>query len=154
MADTDAAAPVAAPNEPYRQYNFRVEIADLGRGHFASVVGPRVEITPIRWREGGDNQIVRLFTGPTDYGPVTLRFGFIKGDSAELWNWLLGAMTSKVTRKNVSIVNLSAAGDAAVATLNLFDAWPSVWDAERLDALGREFVVHSLTLVYESLTLT
>src|SRR5262245_40816321 len=118
MAQPDAPGGAApAPNEPYRQYNFRVDIADVARGHFTSVSGPRVEVTPLKWREGGDNQIVRMLTGPTDYGPVTLHFGYIKGDSDALWNWALGAMTSRVTRKNVSIINLSAAGDAPVATM-------------------------------------
>jgi phage tail-like protein len=150
---TETTTPVAPQvTEPYRAYNFQLEIDGVGRGHFNRVSGLGYKVTPIKVREGGTNQIVHMLPGPVEYGEVTLSYGLVKADSEALWTWLTSAMTARVIRKNVSVIILAAAGDVEVVRWNLIDAWPTSWRGAELDALGREIAVESLTLVYESLT--
>lgn len=150
--DGQAAAATTTSNEPYRAYNFRIEIQDVANGHFTAVSAPpSVEVDALEYREGGEHQVVRRLIGPTRFGEVVLRYGLVKADSEGLWNWLQGAMNATVTRKNVTIVMLSVDNTVPVVRWHLNDAWPTKWSGAPLDALGREIAIESITLVYESL---
>jgi phage tail-like protein len=139
---------VSERNDPYAAYNFLVEIDGLAAGAFAEVTGLGVKVEPIQYREGGDRQSVRQLAGQTEYSPVTLRYGLTQ--SHELWDWLMAAVEGEVQRKSASIVLLDDERNP-VARWNLFEAWPSEWNAAALNALENEIAIESLTLVYESL---
>ncbi|MCB0182953.1 MAG: phage tail protein, partial [Caldilineaceae bacterium] len=109
--------------DPYRAYNFKLDINGLTEGHFTECSGLGVKIEPIKYREAGNSQIVRHIPGPVDYAAVTLRYGLT--NSRELWDWLMTAVQGKVERKNVSILILDSDGVNEVMRWNLIDAWPS-----------------------------
>lgn len=138
-----------AANDPYRSYNFKLDINGITQGHFTECTGLGVRVEPIKYREAGNNQLVRNIPGPIDYTPVTLRYGVTA--SRELWDWLMKAVHGAVERKNISIVLLDSQGQAEVMRWNLVDAWPSEWQGAALNALERSIAVESLTLVYDAL---
>lgn len=140
---------MANGTDPYRSYNFKLDIAGVTEGHFTEVSGLGVRVTPIEYREGGNNQIVRHIPGPVDYAAVTLRFGLTS--SRELWDWLMLAVQGNVERKNVSIIMLDSSGNNETARWNLNDAWPSEWRGAPLDAMSKEIAIESLTLVFDTL---
>jgi len=133
-------------NDPYRAYNFRLQVSGLEAGAFTEVSGLGVKVQAIQFREGGDPQSVRHVPGPVEYEPVTLRYGLT--DSHELWNWLMETVAGRIERRNVSIILLNSEGEEAIRW-NLFDAWPSEWKGAPLDALSQEIAIESLTLVYD-----
>jgi len=135
--------------DPFRSYNFKLDIAGVTEAHFTECSGPSVKVTAITYREAGNNQVVRHIPGPVDYAAVTLRYGLTT--SRELWDWLQTAAQGRVERKNVSILMLDSQGAAEVMRWNLIDAWPSAWQGAVLDALSREVAIESLTLVYDTL---
>lgn len=135
--------------DPYRAYNFKLEVQGLQQGHFTECSGLGVKITPIKYREGGEHQIIHAIPGPVEYMDVTLRYGLT--DSAELWTWLKNTMEGKVERKEVSIVLLDHENTTEVMRWNLNNAWVSEWRGAVLNALNREVAIESMTLVYESL---
>lgn len=143
----------AAPGsfiDPYRTYNFKLEIMGITEGHFTECSGLEVDVHPIRYREGGAGQVVHVIPGPVTYGDVTLRFGLTR--SAELWTWLMSAVRGTVERRNVSILMLDSAGTSEVLRWDLLNAWPSHWRGARLDALNQgEVAIESLRLVFETL---
>lgn len=141
MADTTT--------DPYRAYNFKLDIAGVTEGHFTECTGLGVKVESIRYREAGNNQVVRHVPGPVDYASVTLRYGLTS--SRELWEWLMTGVRGRVERKNVSIIMLDSEGSNEVTRWNLTDAWPSEWRGAPLDALNREIAIESLTLVFDSL---
>lgn len=140
---------MANGNDPYRAYNFKLEIAGLTEGHFTACEGLGVRVEVIRYREGGNNQVVRHIPGPVDYASVTLRYGLTA--SRELWDWMLTAVRGQAERRNVSIIMLDSEGSSEVTRWNLFEAWPSEWNGAPLDAMNREIAIESLTLVFDSL---
>lgn len=152
-----SAAPVAPQSaqqagtftDPYRAYNFKLEIQGVTQGHFTEISGMSIKVQPIKYREGGNNQVVHSLAGQVEYGDVTLRYGLTS--SRELWDWLLTAVQGKVERRNVSILMLDSEGSTEVMRWNLIGAWPSQWQGTRLDALGREIAIEALTLVFETL---
>jgi phage tail-like protein len=141
-----------AANDPFRAFNFKLEIAGLTEGHFTECSGLGVKVTPIKYREAGNNQVVRNIPGPVEYAAVTLRYGLT--ESSILWNWMLTAVRGSVERRNVSIILLDSQGTSEVMRWNLIDAWPSEWVGAPLDALNHEIAIESLTLVFDSMERT
>jgi phage tail-like protein len=136
--------------DPYRNYNFKLE-AGAAEAHFTECSGMGIKVDAIEYREAGNNQVVRKLPGQVHYSEVTLRYGLT--DSKQLWDWLMASANGRVDRRNVSIVMLAADGTDATPGLhwNLNQAWPSEWRGAKLDALGREAAIETLTLVYETL---
>ncbi len=140
---------MAANPDPFRAYNFKLDIQGVTQGHFTECTGLGIKVEAIRYREAGNNQVVRRIPGPVEYADVTLRYGITT--SRELWDWFMTAVNGQVTRKNVSILLLDSDGATEVMRWELIDAWPSQWQGTPLDALSHEIAIESLTLVFETL---
>jgi len=148
-ADPAGAQPGQRP-QIFQGYNFKLVIDGINEGHFIQMAGLGIRIAHQRYREGGDATIVHRLAGPVEYAEVTLRYGLTA--SPELWRWFLTAVSGNPQRKHVSIVMLGPGAVGEGVRWNLVDAWPCAWNGAPLDALGHEFAVESLTLVYESIS--
>jgi phage tail-like protein len=135
--------------DPYRAYNFKLEIQGVTEGHFTECSGLGVKVHAIAYREGGNSQIVHRLPGPVEYADATLKYGLT--NSRELWDWFMTSVEGKVERRNVSIVLMDNDGVSEVARWNLIDAWVSEWRGSPLDASGREVAIETVTLVFETL---
>lgn len=136
--------------DPYRAYNFKLEIQNITEGHFTRCSGLGMQVEVIRYREAGNNQVIRAIPGKTTYPDVTLSYG-LTDQAATLWQWLEQASKGEVDRRNVSILMLDAAGANEVLRWNLISAWPSQWQGAELDAMGQAVAIETLTLAYEGL---
>jgi phage tail-like protein len=144
------AAPAAVQfAEPYRSYNFRLDINGVTQGHFTECSGPGVKVEALSYREAGNNQIVHRLPGRVQYADVTLKYGL--SSSRELFDWLMNAVNGNVTRQNVTVTMLDSTGAADVMHWDLINAWPAEWHGALLDALGHEVAIESITLVYEQI---
>lgn len=143
------AGQTGAFQDPYRAYNFKLEIQGVTEGHFTECSGMNARVHAVAYREAGQSQVVHRLPGPVEYGDVELRYGLTP--SKELWEWFMTAVKGKVVRKNVSIVMMDSDGATEVTRWNLINAWPSEWHGATLDALGREVAIESVKLVFETL---
>ncbi|MBK8978600.1 MAG: phage tail protein [Planctomycetes bacterium] len=146
---TDNQAQPGVVADPYRNYNFRIEIQGVEQGHFAECHGLAARVRPIRYREGGMPGAVRMIPGQVEYSEVTLRYGLT--DSPELWNWFQLCVDGRVERRNVTIVVLSPDAATDAVRWDLERCWPCEWRGAPLDGLGNEVAIESVTLVYERL---
>jgi phage tail-like protein len=157
MADKKPAPAAGAPGamgaipDPYRAYNFKLDIGGDTAGHFTEVSGLGARVESIAYRQGGEHQVVHRLPGRVEYCDVTLRYGLTA--TRTLWTWFQTGLRGAVERKNVSVSLLNNEGSAEVMRWNLQGAWIKEWKAAALDAQGRELAVESLTLCYESLEL-
>lgn len=154
MADAPAAgAPVqtGAITDPYRAYNFKLDIGGDTAGHFTEVTGLGARVETIDFREGGDHQVVHRLAGRVQYLDVTLKYGLTS--SRALWDWFQSGVKGSVQRKNISILLMDSTGSREEMRWNLNGTWVKEWRAAALDALGQEVAVESMTLVYETLEL-
>lgn len=135
--------------DPYRAYNFKLEIQGVTEGHFTRCDGLNIRVHAIRYRQGGMSQVVHSLPGPVEYGDITLRYGLTS--SRDLWDWFLTAVQGRVQRKNVSVIMLGSDGTTEVMRWNLVNAWAREWQGAVLDAMGREAAIESLTLVFDTL---
>ena len=147
MAKEESKA-LSAYSDPYRAYNFKLEIQGVTEAHFTEVSDMQAQVKAIAYREGGNSQVVHYVPGQTEYGAVTLSYGLTR--SRELWDWFMTGVKGKVQRKNCSIILLDADGTTEVTRWNLINTWASQWRGAMLNALDQEVAIESLTLVYES----
>lgn len=139
-------------NDPFRAYNFKLDINGVSEGHFTECTGLSVSVESIPYREAGNNQLLRHIPGPADYGAVTLKYGVTT--SRELWDWMMVTARGEVDRRNVSIILLDSTGSSEVMRWNLQDAWPSEWQGASLVAADRAIAIESLTLVFDRIERT
>ena len=69
--------------DPYRNFNFLVEIDGITQAGFSDVTGFDVTVEPIEYREGGQPNNMRKLPGKAKFGNITLKRGIT--DSAELY---------------------------------------------------------------------
>src|SRR6476660_8464624 len=93
---------VGARVDPYRNYNFLVEIEGITQAGFSDCSGFGATTDPIEYREGGDNTTNRKLPGQTKYPNITLKWGLT--DSRELYDWYLGVTKGKIDRRSGSII--------------------------------------------------
>jgi phage tail-like protein len=135
--------------QPYRDFNFRVEIDGIGESQFSEVSVPEAEITVVEYREGADKtSATRKLPGRVRYGNIVLKRG-VSGDLA-LWEWFRATAAGDFQPRNVSIVLLDAERQP-VMRWNARDAWPTKYDASDLNAKGNEVVIELLELAVESI---
>ena len=135
--------------DPYRAFNFKIEIGGVTEGHFTEVNGLGAKVTPISYREAGNSQVVHYVPGRVDYSAITLRYGVTR--SRELFEWFKTGVAGHVQRKNLSIVLFDADGTTEVMRWNLVNAWVTEWRGSLLDAHSQEVAIESVSLVCESM---
>lgn len=145
MADT-----AVARTDPFRAYNFKLQIQGVVEGHFTECSPLGARVLPISYRGGGDGRVVRQLAGPVEYDPVTLRYGLTQ--SSDLWKWFLDSLRGVPRKQNVSILLLGSDGVEEVMRWDLEAAWPCEWRGAPLDALGKQLAIESFTLVFEGLS--
>ena len=149
MAEGEAQAAAGTPVDPYRNFNFRLEIRGVTEAHFTECSGLGIRVHTIRYREGGVGQVVRSIPGAVEYSEVTLRYGLTR--SRDLWDWFMRTVRGQVERRNISIVVLEPNGADEALRWNFVNAWPSEWRGAALDALGREAAIEELKLAFDTL---
>jgi phage tail-like protein len=134
--------------DPFRGFNFLVEIDGLTRAGFQECSGLDKQTAIVEYREGGDgfkdgSKHVRKLSGLNTVTNITLKRGVT--DSRELWDWY-------------------HAGDARTGSIILLDEksqeklrWsfvhglPTKWTGPSFNATGNTIVIESLEIAYEEL---
>lgn len=132
--------------DPYRSFNFLVEIDGITRAGFRECSGLDTSQDPIDYREGNYPLTARKLPGLVKYSNITLKWGI--SDDKELWEWRQKAMDGKVERKNGSIILLDHASQE-VARWDFREAWPNKWTGPSFNATGNEVAIETLEIVHE-----
>jgi len=130
---------VPGNQDPYKSFNFVVEIEGVAVADFSEVSGLSSETTVIEYRTGAMRGSTRKLPGLTKYSNITLKRGITSG--TELWEW----------RQHV----VDGEGDRGQELLrwNLVNAWPCKWQGPSFDAKGNEVAIETLELAIEGLSL-
>ena len=132
--------------DPYRGYNFRIEIDGIQQAGFQEVSGLDSSSDSQDYREGTDPNHVRKLSGLNKYSAITLKRGIT--DSDELWKWRETVVDGKTERRNGSIVLLSESGQEKLRW-NFFNAWPSKWTGPSFNSTSSAIAVETLELTHE-----
>ncbi len=136
----------------YRAYNFVLDLQGVNAGFFTEVTGLSVDVEVIEYRSGGDAAAVSKLPGRVSYGDITLKWGV--SDNRVLWEWLMTAVNGAVEKKDVSIVLMKPNGREEQTRWNLRNAWASRWRGSKLNAMGQDVAIETLTLAHEGIERT
>lgn len=138
----------ATRHDPFKNFNFLVEIDGLTQAGFSECSGLRAEVDVIEYREGGEPSSVRKLPGLFKVGDITLKRGITT--SNELQQWFQSILNGVINRKNGVIVLLDDERKPVVRW-NFFNAFPRKWEGPGLDAKGTDVAIETLTLCCERL---
>ena len=138
--------PVGDRRDPYRGFNFLVELDGITRAGFREASGLDTSSDVVEYREGNEGFTARQLAGMTKYSNITLKWGLT--DDAELWEWRQRATEREVQRKNGSIVVLDEAGNEKVRW-NFRHAWPVKWTGPSFNATSNDVAIETLEIAHE-----
>jgi phage tail-like protein len=141
--------PTGTRTDPFRGFNFLVEIDGITQAGFQEVSGLDSSTDPVEYREGADGPFMRKIPGGlTKVSPISLKRGITT--EPELWKWRETVIDGKTERKNGSIVLLDEAG-AEKIRWNFINGWPSKWTGPSLNASSTAVAIESLEITHEEL---
>jgi phage tail-like protein len=136
-------------NDPYKAFNFIVEINGISSAGFAECCGLSTETDVIEYREGGDST-VRKLPGLNKYTNITLKRGMTS--NRDLWNWRKKIIDGDIDRRNGAIVLLDD-DRTEVARFKFRAGWPCKWEGPHLNAKASEVAIETLEIAHEGLEL-
>ena len=137
-------------NDPYKSFNFLVEIDGVQSAGFTECTGLSTETDVIEYREGSDRGGVRKIPGLAKFTNIVLKRGLTR--SRDLWNWRKMMIDGDIDRRSGAVVVL---GDdhAPVARFRFRDGWPSKWEGPRFNAQSSEVAIETLEIAHVGLEL-
>ena len=143
--------PTGSREDPFSATNFRVEIDGIASAGFLEVSGLGADITVVEYRNGNDKNLTpRKVPGDSEYSNLVLKRG-MTGDLT-LWQWMQEALDGKLTRKNMSVVLLSDAGEDTLR-FDFRNAWPVKWSGPNLNAESSDVAIETLEIAHEGLSI-
>jgi phage tail-like protein len=137
--------------DPYRSFNFRVEIDGLSLGSFSECGGLSSEGQAVDYREGTDIPLtVRKLVGLRTYMNITLKRGYTQ--NSELWDWYKNIVNGIPDRRNGTIILMDEERND-VMRWNFDNGWINKIEGPALNASGNEVAFESVEIVHEGLAL-
>jgi phage tail-like protein len=137
--------------DPFRAFNFRVEIDNLTVGSFSECSGLSSDGDAVDYREGTDIPLnVRKLVGLRKYANVVLKRGYTQ--NRELWDWYTNIVNGIADRRNGTIILMDEERND-VMRWNIENAWINKIEGPTFKANGNEVAMESVELVHEGLSL-
>lgn len=143
--------PTGQRTDPYRSFNFRVEIDGLSVGSFRECTGLSGDSNVVEYRDGTDlPRTTRKLIGMQSYPNITLKRGYT--GNGELWTWYRNIVNGIADRRNGSIFLMDEQRND-VLRWDFENAWIKKIDAPSFNATANEVAVESVEIVHEGVTL-
>lgn len=135
-------------NDPYKSYNFLVEIDGIQSAGFTECAGLSTETGVIEYREGSERGGIRKIPGLAKFTNIVLKRGLTR--SRDLWNWRKIVIDGGIERRSGAIVVLDD-DHAPVARFRFREGWPSKWEGPKFNARTSEIAIETLEIAHEGL---
>ena len=136
---------MAARNDPYKNFKFRVEIDGLTSSGFSECTGLESEVSCIDYREGADH-LTRKLPGLHKVSDITLKRGVTK--STELYEWHKNIVNGVSDRRNGTIILMDDDG-SDVVRWKFSDGFPRKYEGPSFNAKGNEVAIETLEICCE-----
>ena len=137
------------PPDPYRVFNFVVEINGTQAAGFSEVTGLEARTETEDFREGGVNDYVHKVAKETRYANLTLKHGIT--DDKSLWDWCNAIRGGRVERKTLSVILMDSQRNEKWRWI-FRDAFPVKWNATDLSGSGNNIVVESVEFAHHGMS--
>ena len=140
-----------ARDDPYKAFNFLVEIDGISVAAFCEVSGLTSETEVIEYRTGSDKlNTVRKLPGLTKYANIVLKRGITQDN--QLWQWRRAIEQGTPDRRSGAIVLLDDERNP-VRRWRFSDGWITKFDGPDLNAKGNDVAIETIEIAHEGLTL-
>lgn len=138
-------------NDPYRGFNFRIEIDNVSLASFSEVSGLVADGDSVDYREG-DEMVnwVRKLIGLRKFNVITFKRGYTQ--NKELWSWHVNIVNGTDDRRNGAIVLMDEARHD-VLRWNFRNGWINKIEGPSLNATSNTVAMESMELCHEGLEL-
>jgi len=137
--------------DPYRGYNFRIELDNTSVASFRECSGLTLSTDPVDYREGTDVPLsVRKLTGLRKYTNITLKRGYTQNE--DLWKWYKNIVNGASDRRNGAVV-LQDEQHNDVLRWNFVNAWICKWEGPTMNATSNDVAIESLEICPEQIAL-
>ncbi len=141
----------AERRDPYRSFNFQIEIDGVPLGAFSEASGLTADGDAVDYREGTDLQPnVRKLPGLRKFPALVFKRGYTKDGS--LWAWHANIVNGQPDRRNVTVVLMNEARQP-VLRWHAENAWLNKIEGPSFKASGNEVAMESIELLHEGLTI-
>jgi phage tail-like protein len=138
-------------NDPYRGFNYRVEIDGTTLAAFSEVSGLAGDGHAVEYREGNERvNTSRKLVGQRTYPNITMKRGYTK--DLQLWTWYLGIAAGDDLRRDGAIV-LQDEAHNDVLRFEFVNGWVNKIEGAHMNAAGNEVAMESAELCHEGLTI-
>jgi phage tail-like protein len=138
-------------NDPYRSFNFLIEIDGIPRGAFSECSGLVSHTDSVDYRAGSDKSPnVRKLMCLQKFDNITLKRGYTQ--DKVLWQWNNNIRNGVADRRNVTIVLLNEERNAVVRW-HVENAWIGKIEGPSFKASGNEIAMESIELIHEGLSI-
>jgi|UniRef100_UPI0035CB95A7 phage tail-like protein len=135
--------------DPYRGFNFRLEIGGLTVASFSEVSGLVAEGEAVPYREGDEGvNWPRQLIGQRKFNHIVLKRGYTR--NKELWDWY-GKIANGINDRRDGAIVLMDEGRKDVVRWEFVKAWPNKVEGATLHAANNEVAMESVELVHEGL---
>lgn len=137
--------------DPFRGYNFIVEIDETDVAGFSEAGGLTFNVDSVDYREGADLPLhVRKLTGLRKFSNITLKRGLT--DNKELWDWYKAVLNGQTQRRDGAIV-LRDEDHNAVARWNFENGFICKWEGQNFNATANDVFIESIEICVERVEL-
>ena len=136
------------PPDPFRVFNFVVEINGTQVASFSEVSGISAETEFEDFREGGINDYTHKLAKLTKYPNLTLKRGIT--DTDELWSWHQDVINGTIARKTISVILQNVAKEEKWRWV-FRDAYPVKWSGSDLNATNNTVAVESIEFAHHGM---
>ena len=140
-----------ARDDPYKNFNFVVEIDGISIAAFCEVSGLVSETEVIEYRNGSDKtSTVRKLPGLTKYANIVLKRGVTQDN--QLWLWRKAIEQGTADRRSGTIVLLDDERNE-VRRWHFSNGWIVKFDGPDLNAKANDVAIETMEIAHEGLTL-
>ncbi len=135
--------------DPFRGFNFRLEVQSLHVASFSEAGGLVIEGDAVDYREGDEGRNwSRKLIGLRKMNMITLKRGYTK--NRELWDWF-GKIANGINDRRDGAIVLMDEGRKDVIRWEFVKAWPNKIEGPTLNAGHNEVAMESIELCHEGL---
>jgi phage tail-like protein len=143
--------PVGERDDPYRGFNFRVEIDNTPVAAFRECGGLTLTTDPVEYREGTDKPLhVRKLPGLRKFANLTFKRGYT--NNKELWNWYRDVLNGIPARRDGSLI-LQDEEHNDVLRWKWENGWICKWEGPAMNATSNDVAIESLEICVERVEL-
>ena len=137
--------------DPYRGYNFKIEIDNTEVAGFSEASGLTFDTDPVEYREGTDIPLhVRKLTGLRKFGNLSLKRGIT--NSTSLWDWYKNVLNGVPDRRNGAVI-LRDEEHNDVMRWEFENGWISKWEGPTLNATSNDVGIEGIEICVERVEL-